>query len=61
LGVSLAVSTYQAGQMVLMRNGQVIANARWPELLDEGSEVLDTLYALPDEALKEVRFVPERA
>ena len=47
--------------MVLMRNGQVIANARWPELLDEGSEVLDTLYALPDEALKEVRFVPERA
>lgn len=37
----------------------VIPNARWPELLDEGSDILDTLYALPDDVLKDVRFVPE--
>ncbi|MGR8934571.1 MAG: TIGR03032 family protein [Gammaproteobacteria bacterium] len=37
----------------------VVPNTRWPELLDDNAELLDTLYILPDAALRDVRFVNE--
>jgi uncharacterized protein (TIGR03032 family) len=35
---------------------QLLPGIAWPEILDDDSEMLQTTYVLPDEALKEVRF-----
>jgi uncharacterized protein (TIGR03032 family) len=40
---------------------QLLPGIAWPEILDDDSELLQTTYVLPDEALKDVRFASANA
>lgn len=63
LNLSLVVSTYQAGKVILVRHGGGAAangnghagvlNTRFPDILEWDDERLGTSYVLPDDALAE--------